>query len=528
MILTNLFLTLCSLSLPQDLLFLKEGDHEFGRYGAAMTAAGDLNGDFFDDFVITGSGTGGGHGGSGGSGHGYVQAWSGVNGQLLWQVNEEGGPGKGFGSSIARIDDLNGDQIPEFLVGSPRADTQIRDTGRVHIFSGSDGVELATLDGMTQSFQYFGAAVAALGDINFDLISDFAIGSYAEPSATGSFGRIHVYSGANLNLLYTIEADPNYPYLGYSLVRLEDINGDGISELAAGAYGNWYPANEPGAAYVFSGADGTVLNNWIGPNGGDLFGSAVGNAGDVDGGGRSDILVGAPGTLTGAAYLYSTETGNLLWSQQGNHPSGRYGASVSGVGDTSGDSFPDWAVGAPEHSPGGKAFVYSGAILDVLWSHTGSVSDTAGDSVACLGDLNQDSWPEVGVGSTSWDLSPSNEHFGRVHIYAGELVFLLEVSPLIWGVPATITASHGPLNGEQVYFLASRTGSGPSDLPPIGTVELSDPILLLGSAITSSGTAFLTGIFPNTIPSGTTLYAQAALRRNGEWLLSEGIETTVQ
>ena len=150
-----------------------------------------------------------------------------------------------------------------------------------------------------------------------------------------------------------------------------DVNGDNIDDIVIGAIGsdtaNLYNA---GAAYVYSGDSGNILYELYGTSDSLLFGTSVSGAGDVNGDGVNDIVVGTDGVdangypLPGTAYVYSGSNGLLLKQFEGESDFDRLGYSVSGAGDLDGDGLDDIIVGAFMADPNnqdnsGSAYAYS-------------------------------------------------------------------------------------------------------------------------------------------------------------------------
>ena len=148
-----------------------------------------------------------------------------------------------------------------------------------------------------------------------------------------------------------------------------------------------------GSAYVYSGADGALLYQRDGGAVDDNFGTSVSTAGDVNGDGKADFIVGAyhadPGgtNLAGSAYIYSGADGSILYQKDGGLPGVIFGYSVATAGDVNGDGKADFIVGAFWANPGGRAdagsaYVYSGADGSILYQKDGeAVGDQFGISV---------------------------------------------------------------------------------------------------------------------------------------------------
>src|SRR5262249_54236580 len=154
---------------------------------------------------------------------------------------------------------------------------------RVHV--------LATFHGPTTGKgAYFGWAVSELRDVNGDGVTDLIVGEVNGGSDTR--GRVGATPGRPHNLLWGPAGragDQN----GYAVADAGDVNGDGIPDVISGAPGS---GNDPGRAYIYSGATGRTIARLHGHRAGEEFGAAVASAGDVNGDGVPDLLVGAPGS----------------------------------------------------------------------------------------------------------------------------------------------------------------------------------------------------------------------------------------
>ncbi|MGH8004647.1 MAG: integrin alpha, partial [Limisphaerales bacterium] len=151
-------------------------------------------------------------------------------------------------------------------------------------------------NGATQ--EAFGYAVAGAGDINGDGYSDFIIGNHrASPNGLFEAGSVYVYSGLGDSLLHKIDGDSAGDWFGYSVASTGDIDGDGRSDLIVGA-----PFSSPngipraGSAFILSGSDGSKLYRKDGEASLDYFGTSVAGAGDVNNDATADFIIGATNT----------------------------------------------------------------------------------------------------------------------------------------------------------------------------------------------------------------------------------------
>ena len=248
---------------------------------------------------------------------------------------------------------------------------------------------------------------------------------------------------------WSFEGDQSGAHLGFSVCSAGDVNGDGHSDVLIGAPDNDNGQSDEGAAYLFLGSPSGLSHapGWTqeGDQPGARFGHSVASAGDVNGDGYSDVLVGTPGyedgqSGEGAVFLYLGSPGGLssvparLW--QGNQAGARFGSSVTGAGDVNSDGFDDVLIGVPGFDGGqsdeGAAFLFLGAASDLpsapAWSAEGNqLGASFGSSVAALGDVNGDGFGDVVIGAPLYDGGQIEE--GQVQIFGGTLTGL-GASPL--------------------------------------------------------------------------------------------------
>ncbi|HKB17215.1 MAG TPA: integrin alpha, partial [Planctomycetota bacterium] len=172
-------------------------------------------------------------------------------------------------------------------------------------------------------------------------------------------GPVTVRSGAGGGVLLTIPLPvPAGPVaFGSALAAAGDLNGDGVTDLIVGASGTPGLGGSvaSGVAYVYSGATVAPLFTFPGSATGDAFGGSVAGPGDLDGDGVRDILVGARqgASLPGYAKAFSGATGALILTMSGAAAGDGFGTAVARAGDPNGDGVPDFMVGAPGADPGG-------------------------------------------------------------------------------------------------------------------------------------------------------------------------------
>ncbi len=210
-------------------------------------------------------------------------------------------------------------------------------------------------------------------------------------------------------------------FFGVSVNGAGDVNGDGVEDLVVG--GNATNGTQRGTVDVYCGVTGSSLRHWERP---DWLGYSVDGAGDFDGDGFDDIIAGA---FFSSFHIYSGQTGDVLFEV--SDPGSRVGFSVAGLGDVNGDGYDDVAVGAPlsdlrDGSRPGNVRVYAGpdgTLLETWWGE--SHNDQFGWSVESAGDQDGDLRNDVVVGVPF--RSPVPRLQGEVHVYSTSTGALLHL-----------------------------------------------------------------------------------------------------
>ena len=386
-----------------------------------------------------------------------------------------------YGFACAVIGDMDGDGFAEFAIGANADSTGGPSAGRVFVFRGGDShlgdPPAWVITGLPGDL--LGFALAGGGDIDADGRADLLIGAPGNTDVVpGAAGRVLIAYGANpigSRPLASLPGDGPGDRFGTS-VALADLDGDGRSEIIAGAPGYHF---DSGAVRVFHGGAAPVTLFTLHARGdGDEFGTAVAGAGRTRGGPYSDFLVGAPynsdaTTWAGRAYLYfGGATPDTLPDREwaGPAPGDLLGTSVAGAGDVNGDGRADMLVGIPGANNGptldtGRAQLYLGALPPPLmpaFSVLGTVPyGELGLSVAGIGDVNGDGLADFAIGEPG---TPDSFISGDVRVYLGR------TPP--WGSPDTTFA------GEQVDDMfghtisnGGRIGARTRDLFMVGSFD---------------------------------------------------------
>jgi hypothetical protein len=317
--------------------------------------------------------------------------------------------GENLGRDIDASSDIDGDGVPDLVLGNPGFAAAGFASGGAAVYSGATGAKLMQVSSDQGTFQ-FGNAVGAAGDTNGDGLGDFLVGDTWHELAPGvRYGRAWLFSGADGSVLYTIDATLPNDSLGNALCGLGDLDGDLKSDFAVAAYSADTGGQNAGAVSVHSGVDGHVLYTLSGPGSGLAigadYGAAIANADDLNGDGFDDLIVGAPRESTNSLYagrvlVYSGVDGALLWDVAATVFEGYFGTSVAAAGDVNGDGVPDVIAGATQFPLGpGYAFVLSGVDGSLIHVVVGNqIAVLFGMAVGTAGDFNGDGKSEFMVG----------------------------------------------------------------------------------------------------------------------------------
>ncbi|MBN1956286.1 MAG: FG-GAP repeat protein [Anaerolineae bacterium] len=410
--------------------WMMEGDQDFGYYGAAVGMAGDVNGDGYGDVLVGMTGYENGEI-SEGAAFLYYGASSGLDTSPAW-VGESDQAGAQMGNQVSTAGDVDGDGYADLVIAAEQYDNELANEGRLFVYHGSSSGPAATPDWIVEGDQEncgFGTSTGLAGDVNGDGYSDIVVGSPRSNEGEDNEGMAYAFYGSTDGLQetanWTAEGDQDGAMMGAAVGTAGDVNGDGYADVIVGLpyYDNGQ--EDEGAAVVYHGSAWglNTTADWMveGDQAWAYMGLSVGSAGDVNGDGYGDVVVGADGYTDaygdeGAAFVYHGSASGLSltadWIGLGGQVAAAYGHSVATAGDVNGDGYGDVVVGAPGFDGGqlneGAAFVYYGsaaglsAIYDWM-ADGGQEGSLYGSVVGSAGDPNNDGYSEVIVGAPGYD-----------------------------------------------------------------------------------------------------------------------------
>ena len=507
--------------------FVINGQHAGDSSGRNVAALGDFNGDGLGDVVVGAPWADPAGGGAAGRSYVVLGRSDGSAVELSAVATGSGGfvlngeYARDFsGLSVSGAGDVNGDGLKDLIVAAPGADpVSGSSAGRSYVIFGRTGMAPIDLSAVASGSGGFvingqnagdlsGLSAAGAGDVNNDGLADLIVGAPgADPASGSSAGRSYVVFGrtatgaVDLSALggggFIIDGQSAGEHSGWSVAGAGDVNGDGLSDLIVGGFlGTTAAGSHAGRSYVVFGRSGsstvdlaavaTGIGGFVinGRSAGEGSGRSVAAAGDVNGDGLNDIIVGAPwsdpaaGTDAGRSYvifgrsdtaavdLSAVATGSGGFVINGRCAGEQSGWSVAGAGDINGDGLADLIIGAPWSDPAagaqaGRSYLVFGrtdtTAIDLSAVATGSggfaitgqsSGDQSGISVAGGGDINGDGLADLIVGA-HWADPAAGEFAGRSYVIFGSAT----------GVFATTPITHMGTSGNDVL-----TGSAGSDL----------------------------------------------------------------
>ena len=319
--------------------------------------------------------------------------------------------------SQASAGDVNNDGYSDVIVGSYIVGGL--SVGGARVFSGKDNEELYAFNGTVEGGR-FGFSVAGLGDVDNDGYDDVIVG--AAGSSIEGTGSARVFSGFNGAQLYVFNGDITADIAGYSVAWAGDVNGDGHSDIIIGSDGH----GGNGTERIYSGKNGLELYTFNNEAEDGQVGLKVSGAGDVNNDGAFDVIVANRygddnGIDSGTVRILSGVDGMELFRFYGTAENEHFGANAATAGDVNNDGYSDVIVGSHSEvgeEDGGVVMIFSGYNGRVLFTFFGSVDDHIGRNVSGAGDVNGDGFSDVVV--SSYYQYESEAILGRVRIYSGK------------------------------------------------------------------------------------------------------------
>ncbi|MBK8554171.1 MAG: FG-GAP repeat protein [Ignavibacteria bacterium] len=423
-----------------------ESNQAESGFGYSVSTAGDINNDGYDDVII-----GSPFYDNGQTNEGRVFVYYGSIIGLLpiptwtFESNQDNAQ---LGWTVSNAGDVNGDGFSDIIAGANYYTNDQQYEGRAYVFYGSVLGLSSTPNKILESNQAnsnFGYSVSVAGDLNNDGFSDVIVGAPLFDNGEIDEGKTFVYygsaTGPSTAANMTGESNQATSFFGISVSPAGDINGDGFDDVIIGSNTFDNPQRDQGCSFIYYGSATGISSNHNWKSGSinawfSYLGTSVYCAGDVNGDGYDDVISGATGfdngmiTDEGKIFLYYGSASGLTltanWTAEIYQPFARFGNSVCTAGDVNNDGYSDILVGSylfdNGHTDEGRVYVYYGSSVGLtaegFW--TAEVNQTYayfGYSVSKAGDVNGDGYSDIIVGSYLYDNGQSNE--GAAFVYYG-------------------------------------------------------------------------------------------------------------
>ena len=441
-----------------DYQFVGEEAHDFAGY--SLASAGDVDGDGLDDLLVSAH-----RNDDSGStaGKTYLMFAASLGGNTTIDLDQADYAFTGefgidySGISVAGGGDVDGDGKADLLIGANQNDEAGVNAGKVYLILGGN-LGATTTMALSQAdyaftgqsaYEKAGFSVSFAGDVDDDGLDDILIGAFASNENAYQSGRAYLVLSGNLgspgtidlaNSDYIFDGEASNDQAGYSVASAGDVDDDGLADLLIGAPQNSEFAVYGGKSYLILGASlgsSSAISlaqadyTFIGESDFDNAGQAVSSAGDIDGDGRDDILIGAPssdnaGTNSGTAYVVLASSltsptialSNADYTFDGESSFDSAGTGVASAGDVDGDGLKDNFIGANTTGIGGTSYLVLGGSLGATGTRSlatadyifegEATSDDAARAVASAGDIDGDGLDDLFIGAHNHDEGGDN------------------------------------------------------------------------------------------------------------------------
>ncbi|HEX2607684.1 MAG TPA: FG-GAP-like repeat-containing protein, partial [Flavisolibacter sp.] len=419
-------------------------------FGVRVALAGDLNGDGFSD-VAVGANTYFNAGNREGGVFVYYGTAAGISNATPFTVLTEGQTDAEFGWAVASAGDVDGDGLDDLVVGAHRWDNGLLDEGRLFLYYGDAANPLTARPRLSirsadpQQSADFANSVAGAGDVDGDGYSDVIAGAYLfdirDPFTNAlqiqDAGAFYLYRGGpgGLSTVPSLKkyGTQNFGELGWALASAGDVDQDGYADVAVAEYERDQTPPKVlgnGKVHIFNGSAAglSAVPSQVLTNGAALsnYGYSLSSAGDVNGDGISDLLVGSPNftnTLNqeGSWNLYYGQGPGFtpVAAQEIHRLEGlsNLGYCVASAQDLNNDGYTDLIAGAPGYNSNrGRAYIFFGkkggfttqaapaspaaaTVPDIILPGPAGVNSFFGASVASGGDVDGNGYPDILVGA---------------------------------------------------------------------------------------------------------------------------------